>query len=147
MRGCVNIAHIMRWFQVWKTTETIYDWLKTRCDGRFRLETFFARAAKFSSRRKFFWHMSCVSIFVARKFHASGMVRTAVDSAALNLRMATMQLAGLRIPPRVRTVPTLRRRLPVTFVPESAQPVIMRHASQNLGSPVTETQPAQSPRV
>ena len=147
MRGCVNIVRIRRKFHAGKPTQTIYGWLKTSCDGRFRLETFFARDGKFSSRRNFFWHMSCITLCVARKFHASGMVRNAVDSAALNLRMATMQLAGLRIPPRVRTVPTLRRRLPVTFVPESAQPVIMRHASQNLGSPVTETQPTQSPRV
>ena len=111
------------------------------------LRHFSRGAANFRPGGNFFWHMSCITIFVARKFHASGMVRTAVDSAALNLRMATMQLVGLRIPPRVRTVPTLRRRLTVTFVPEAAQPVIMRHASQNLGSPVTETQPAQSPRV
>jgi hypothetical protein len=122
-------------------TAAIYDWPPPAGEKK-------------SGRRKFFragviflWHASCIAFFVAKKFHASGMVRNAVDSAALNLRMATMQLAGLRIPPRVRTVPTLRRRLPVTFVPESAQPVIMRHASQNLGSPVTETQPTQSPRV
>lgn len=75
------------------------------------------------------------------------MVRNAADSAAMNLRMATMQLAGLRIPPRVRTVPVLRRRLPVTMISESAQPVIIRHVSQNLGSPVSETRPPQSPRV
>ena len=85
--------------------------------------------------------------FVARKYHASGLVRTASDSAAMNLRMATMQLAGLRIPPRVRTVPMLRRRLAVVFVTESTQPVIMRHIAPNLGSPVTEMQPTQSPRV
>jgi len=44
-------------------------------------------------------------------------------------------------------VPMLRRRLPVVFVSESARPVKMRHVSQNLGSPVSETQPIQSPRV
>ena len=75
------------------------------------------------------------------------MVRNAFNSAESNLRMATMQLAGLRLPPRIRTVPTLRRRLPVEFVAETAQPVIMRHIGQNLGSPVTETQPTQSPRA
>ena len=75
------------------------------------------------------------------------MVRNAADGAAMNLRMATMQLAGLRIPPRARTVPMLRRRLPVVFVSESARPVKMRHVSQNLGSPVSGTQPIQSPRV
>ena len=75
------------------------------------------------------------------------MVRNVADVAAMNLRMATMQLAGLRIPPRVRTVPVLRRRLPVTMLAEAAQPVVIRHTSQNLGSPVTETRPTQSPRV
>lgn len=75
------------------------------------------------------------------------MVRNAVDSAAMNLRMATMQLTGLRLPPRVRTVPMLRRRLAVVFAAESAQPVIMRQSGQNLGTPVSETQPTQSPRV
>ena len=75
------------------------------------------------------------------------MVRNAVDSAAMNLRMATMQLTGLRLPPRVRTVPMLRRRLAVVFAAESAQPVIMRQSGQNLGTPVSETQPTQNPRV
>ena len=75
------------------------------------------------------------------------MLRNAADNAAMNLRMATMQLTNLRIPPRARTLPMLRRRLPVAFGPESAQPVKMRHHSQKLGSPVSETQPTQSPRV
>lgn len=75
------------------------------------------------------------------------MVRTPADNAALNLRMATMQLAGLRIPPRVRTVPTLRRRLPVTVISEPPQPVIIRHVGQNLGSRVSETRPPQNRRV
>lgn len=65
----------------------------------------------------------------------------------MNLRMATMQLTGLRLPPRARAVPMLRRRLPVEFGSESAQPVKMRHHSQKLGSPVSETQPIQNPRV
>jgi hypothetical protein len=95
----------------------------------------------------FYWHTNCGSIFVAKKFHAPGMVRTAADSAALNLRMATMQLSGLRVPPRIRTVPTLRRRLPVTAISEPPQPVIIRHVRQNLGSSVSETRPIQSPRV
>jgi len=65
----------------------------------------------------------------------------------MNLRMATMQMAGIRIPPRVRTVPMLRHRLPVTFVAGAAEAVILRHVTQNLGSPVSEKQPTQSPRV
>ena len=67
--------------------------------------------------------------------------------AAINLRMATIHLAGLRVPPRVRKIPTVRRRLPVTMFPQEVQPVIIRHALQNLGSAVSETQPAQSPRA
>jgi hypothetical protein len=41
----------------------------------------------------------------------------------------------------------LRRRLAVVFAAESAQPVIMRQSGQNLGTPVSETQPTQNPRV
>lgn len=107
----------------------------------------FIRAVNFPIRRDLFWHTSCVSFFVAKKFHALGMVLNASDNAAMNLRMAMMQLRGVRIPPRVRTVPMLRQRLPVTFVSETVQPVIMRHLGQNLGSPVTGTRPSQSPRV
>ena len=72
------------------------------------------------------------------------MVRPAADNAAMNLRMATMQLAGLRIPPRVRTVPPLRRRLPVTTVVEPVQPVNIRHVRQNLGTPVAEPRLVQN---
>ena len=75
------------------------------------------------------------------------MVRNATDNAAMNLRMATMQLAGLRIPPRVRTVPRVRQRVPVVFVSASTRPVKIRHTSQNVGNPITETRPTQNPRV
>ena len=75
------------------------------------------------------------------------MVRSSADTAALNLRIATMQLSGLRVPPRVRTVPALRRRLRVEVISEPPQPVIIRHVRQNLGTGISETQPSQSPRV
>jgi hypothetical protein len=75
------------------------------------------------------------------------MVVNASDNAAKSLCLAPMQLRGVRLPPRVRTVPMLRRHLPVVFVSESVQPVTMRHLGQNLGSPVTETQSSQNPRV
>jgi hypothetical protein len=84
---------------------------------------------------------------VAKKFQAPENVRTAVNTAALNLRIATMQLAGLRIPPRVRTVPSLRRRLPVITISEPSQPVIIRHVRQNLGTPIAEPQLIQNQRV
>lgn len=86
--------------------------------------------------------------FVARKFQALGLtVRSAADSAAMNLRMATMQMAGMRLPPRVRTLPTLRRRLTVAVVPDPPRTVIIRHAGQNLGSSINETRPIQNQRV
>jgi hypothetical protein len=61
--------------------------------------------------------------------------------------MATIPLTGLRSPPRVRRIPTVRRRLPVTIIPDSAQSVIIRHARQNLGSAASETQPVQTQRA
>ena len=74
-------------------------------------------------------------------------MHAAAEVAAMNLRMATIPLAGLRVPPRVRKVPTVRRRLPVTIIPDSAQSVIIRHASQNLGSAIPESQPVQIQRI
>jgi len=86
--------------------------------------------------------------FVAKKFQTSGtMVRNAADFAAMNLRMATMHLSGMRIPPRVRTVPSLRLRLSVAIISEPPQSVIIRQVAPNLDSPVTETRPSQSQRV
>jgi hypothetical protein len=126
---------------------TIYDWPPPRWDEAIRLENLFASQGLIDSSAIFFWHTSCDTFAVARKFHTSGIARSAADIAVTNLRMATMQMAGMRIPPRVRTVPTLRRRLSVAFVAASAEAVIMRHVTQNLGSPATETQPTQSPRV
>ncbi len=104
-------------------------------------------AFHFPIRRNFLWHTSCGSYSVAKKFNALGMAYNGADTAAMQLRLATMPLASLRVPPRVRTVPMLRRRLPVAFVNGSTQPVKIRHPSQNLGSPVNETRPSQSPRV
>lgn len=84
---------------------------------------------------------------MAKKINALGIVCNAANNAAMQLRLAPLPLAGLRVGPRIRTVPMLRRRLPVAFVPESTQPVKIRHPRQNLGSPVNETRPSQSPRV
>jgi len=67
--------------------------------------------------------------------------------AAFTLRMATMSLAGAHVPARARKIPTMRRRLPITILNEPPQPVIIRHALQNLGSVVSGTQPIQSPRA
>ena len=96
---------------------------------------------------KKFWHTSCDTLLVARKYSNSVSLHVPAGVAAMNLRMATIPLAGLRVPPRVRKVPTVRRRLPVTIIPDSAQSVIIRHASQNLGSAVSEPQPVQIQRV
>jgi hypothetical protein len=92
--------------------------------------------------------MNCGHNFVARKFHASGsVVRSAADTAAANLRIATMQLTGMRVPPRVRSVPLLRRRLEVTVTAEPPQPVIIRHAAPNLDTPAEKPRPVQNQRV
>jgi len=85
---------------------------------------------------------------MARKLQVQECSRVDVAIAAINLRMATIQLAGLRVPPRARKIQTVRRRLPVTILSEPPQTVIIRHALQNLGSAiVSEIQPSQSPRV
>ena len=57
----------------------------------------------------------------------------------MNLRMATSQLASIGAPPRARRVHQPRLRLQVQSFPEAARAVKIRHASQNLGSPVGET--------
>jgi len=93
---------------------------------------------------EYFWHTSCDKRFVARKFQVQESFSAAAKTAAMNLRMATIQLSGLRVPPRVRKVPTLRRRLPITMLPEYSQPVIIRHTGQNLGSLVSEARPVQT---
>jgi hypothetical protein len=84
---------------------------------------------------------------VARKLQLNESSPVNAAIAAINLRMATIQLAGQRVPPRVRKVPAVRRRLPVTIFADAGQPVIIRHALQNLGSAVSEIQPSQSPRA
>ena len=96
---------------------------------------------------EFLWHVNCDKLFVAKKFHASGTVRSAVDIAAINLRMATLQLSGMRVPPRVRKVPALRRRLYVTMITDPPVTVIIRQAGQKMDSAVTGTRQTQSPRA
>jgi hypothetical protein len=73
--------------------------------------------------------------------------RNANEIAAMNLRMATMQMTGLRVPPRIRTIPPLRRRLALTVTPEPPQTVIIRHTVQNMDTNVNETRPIQNQRV
>jgi hypothetical protein len=96
---------------------------------------------------KIFWHTSCDVSRVARKFQVPGSSKAAADAGLEKLRTATISLAGLRVAPRARKIPPLRRRLPITMLPESRQMVIIRHTGQNLGSVVSEIQPAQSQRV
>ena len=74
------------------------------------------------------------------------MLRPALEAAAMNLRTATT-MAGLRVPPRVKRIPAVRRRLPIMMLPEMTQPVIIRHAGQNLGSAVSGAKILQAPRV
>ena len=69
---------------------------------------------------------------------------TAENAVLMTLRMAATPLAGVRVPPHARKIPTVRRRLPITIFPLDPQPVVIRHAFQNVGSPVSETRPTQS---
>lgn len=75
------------------------------------------------------------------------MVGGTNDVPAANLRMASMHLAGISLPPRVRAVPHVRRRLTVNIISEPPQEVIIRHAAQSLDTSVTEIRRNQSPRV
>ncbi|HAO78901.1 MAG TPA: hypothetical protein DCQ92_07990 [Verrucomicrobia subdivision 3 bacterium] len=104
----------------------------------------FFRNVNFRFRRNFFWHTSCDTSCVARKNYHHQPVRNAAETAATNLRLATFQLSGLHIPSRVRKIPVLRRRLPITMIPQAVQPVMIRHTSQNLGSLLNEIRPVQS---
>jgi hypothetical protein len=88
--------------------------------------------------------MSCVNLFVAKKFHSPGISPTAAQIAAIHSRLAAIQLTGLRLPSRVRKVASVRRRLPVTMTSQPAHAVKIRQILQNLGSPVSETRPVQS---
>ena len=75
------------------------------------------------------------------------MHHTAFDGAEMNLRMATMQLAGMRLPPRVKTIPSVRRRLPVTDVSDPPQAVKIRQAVPNVDRAIIGNRPPQSQRV
>lgn len=80
--------------------------------------------------------------FVAKKFHASGLsTRTFADTAAANLRMATMQLMGMRAGPRVRSIPNVRRRIAIEFVSEPPEMIKIRQAAQNLDTAIAKAQP------
>ena len=81
---------------------------------------------------------------MAKKLQASQGSRVAAQLAEINLRMATIPFAGGRVPPRVRKVPTVRRRLPVTMIQDDPRPVIIRQGFQNVGSAVSGTQPIQT---
>lgn len=85
---------------------------------------------------------------MAKKFHVLGMVmRSSAEVADANLRSATVQMAGMRVPPRVRTIPSLRRRLPVTVISEPPQTVIIRQIVPNLDSRVNQTRQIQNQLV
>jgi len=75
------------------------------------------------------------------------MTRNTTDSAVVNLRLATAQLRGTRIPPRVRAIPSLRRRVPITVVTGAPEVVNVRHAVQNMDTPVNKTLPLSNQRA
>jgi hypothetical protein len=93
---------------------------------------------------------------VARKFQTQGFAQSPAAAATMNLRMASYQLASIGVPPRIQRpqrVHQPRQRLLVQSFPEAAQPVKIRHASQNVGSAlnkaptVIEIPPAQTQLV
>lgn len=69
------------------------------------------------------------------------------ESTAAKLGLAKSQIAAKGYPYRMKKIPTLRRRIPVTFLDEKAVPVKMRHTGQNLGNVLTEIQPVQNQRI
>lgn len=98
-------------------------------------------------REKFHGIRIASNSYVARKFHASGIsTRSIAENAVTNLRMATMQLVGLRMASRVRTIPNVRRRIPVTIVNEPAEAVTLRHAVHNVDTPLEKPRTVQAQR-
>lgn len=87
--------------------------------------------------------MSCIDSRVARKFSIQSFA-PAPSAVTMGLRLAAFQLANIGVPPRAQRVHQPRRRLLVQGFPEAPQTVKIRHARQNLGTVVSETQPLQT---
>jgi hypothetical protein len=99
------------------------------------------------ARANFLWHTICDYFAVAKKFQLQGSSGAVPNLSPEGVQILAVPLLGLRGAPRARRIPTVRRRVPLTVIPEPAAPVIIRHAAPNVGSPVNETQPAQNQRV
>lgn len=95
----------------------------------------------------FLWHMSCIILRVAKKYHTQVVANGAPNDSRTNVRPALHTSGIIGIPPRAKKIQVPRRRLPIFCVDEPAQAVKIRHTSQNLGSTATTSQPAQSPRI
>jgi hypothetical protein len=95
----------------------------------------------------FLWHMSCIILRVAKKYQTQVVANRAPNDSRANVRPALHTSGIIGIPPRAKKIQVPRRRLPIFCVDEPAQSVKIRHTSQNLGSPATVSQPAQSPRI
>jgi len=67
-----------------------------------------------------------------------------MENAAVNLRLATLQLAKLRFSPPVKKIQTPRKHLSVAFTPQPIQEIKIRHTIQNLGKFVDKPQSVQS---
>lgn len=97
------------------------------------------------SATKIPWHTNCGQSFVAKKFHVLGMaMRSMAEVADPILRTVTMQMAGIRVPPRARTIPSLRRRLPVTVISEPPQNIVIRQIVPNMDNRVNGTRQVQN---
>ena len=83
---------------------------------------------------------------MARKNHQFKTARPAAQVAAMNLQSVMNHISSVRLPPRLKKPAPPRRRIAIVMVGASPETVKIRHVFQNLGSPLTEIRPTQSPR-
>jgi hypothetical protein len=83
---------------------------------------------------------------MARKNHQLKPARPAAQIAAMNLHSVMSHITALRGTPRLKKPAPPRRRIAIVLLGGEPEPVKIRHIRQNLGSVVSETRMAQSPR-
>jgi hypothetical protein len=96
------------------------------------------------NRRSFLWHTSCITSFVAKKFHTQNFVKGTAEIAVANVRMPVYPTGNTAVPPRAKKIHVPRRRLEIVSFPEAVHSVKIIHTSQNLDTSKRGMQPAQS---
>jgi hypothetical protein len=81
---------------------------------------------------------------VARKYYSPISTRSTLENAAVNLRLATLQLAKLRFSSTLKKIQPPRKLMAVAFVTQPTQEIKIRHAIQNLGSFTEKPRTVQS---